>query len=162
MTRNKELTGRHILLMLFAFFGVMIVANTAFVVLAVKSFPGESQKKSYVQGLNYNDVLERRARQSALGWQVAIRALNSDNDMTAIDITIRSANEEPLSGLTIDGAIRRSVHDGADQPISFEETGPGGYRAEVTRLDAGIWDLTGTARDIGDGEFDFTARVTVP
>ena len=56
-----ELKGWHVLLILMAFFGVMFSVNGVFLYHAITSFPGEDVKKSYVQGLNYNDTLAVRA-----------------------------------------------------------------------------------------------------
>ena len=64
---RRGITGRHVLLMLVAFFGAILVANAIFITVALKSFPGESQKKSYVQGIRYKRNIDR-TRRSGSAW----------------------------------------------------------------------------------------------
>ena len=66
---GKELKGWHVLLIMLGFFGVMFAVNGVFLYHAITSFPGEDVKKSYVQGLNYNQTLSARASQADLGWR---------------------------------------------------------------------------------------------
>ncbi|MEO1305623.1 MAG: FixH family protein, partial [Pseudomonadota bacterium] len=66
---EKTLKGWHVLLIMLGFFGIMFAVNGVFLYHAITSFPGEDIKKSYVQGLNYNDTLAVRAAQAELGWQ---------------------------------------------------------------------------------------------
>jgi hypothetical protein len=47
--------------MLLTFFGVVIGVDVAFSVLAVRTFPGEDIRNSYVQGNHYNETLAERA-----------------------------------------------------------------------------------------------------
>ena len=65
---GRELKGWHVLLIMLAFFGVMFSGNGVFLFHAITSFPGEDVKKSYVQGLSFNDTLADRAAQAELGW----------------------------------------------------------------------------------------------
>ena len=66
--RGEGLRGVHVFAGIAAFFGVMILIQVVFVIQAVRTFPGEEVEKSYVQGLDYNATLERRAAQKKLGW----------------------------------------------------------------------------------------------
>ena len=69
--KQRELTGKHVLLMLVAFFGVIIVTNVIFINAAVTSFRGEDVKGSYRQGLEYNETLETRKSEGQLGWSAS-------------------------------------------------------------------------------------------
>ncbi len=157
MRQEKRLTGRHIVLMLIAFFGIMIIANTAFVIVAVKSFPGESQKKSYLQGLNYNETLTARAKQKSLGWRAEITRIEA----THLEVKLHDKNDAPVNGLTITGQLRRPSHDGSDQTLAFKEINPGVYATPTSALGVGTWDFTATAIGPGDEHFEFGARVNI-
>ena len=72
MARSFRLTGVHVLTAILAFFAVIIFVNAIFLTLALRSYPGEHEAKSYMQGLNYNERLAARERQAALGWTMEI------------------------------------------------------------------------------------------
>ena len=158
MNTQGKLTGRHVLLMLFAFFGVMVVANAAFVTFAVRSFPGESQKKSYMQGINYNETLAERTKQATLGWRAEITQLSAGS----VEIRVFDADDAPLTGLDIAGAIERPSHSSADQAFVCHERRPGVYVAEFALLDKGAWKIAAIAKGRDDARFEFSARVMIP
>lgn len=137
-----RLRGWHVLLAVIAFFGAITAVNAVMITLALKSFPGEEQKKSYLQGLNYNDVLEARANEAALGW----RAEMVDGDAlpageTRIRVRLVDSGGVPLRGLVLGGVIGRPATDRADRPVTFEEYRDGIYVADITGLEEGNWDL---------------------
>lgn len=156
MVDQKKLTGRHVLLMLIGFFGVMLIANVAFVTVAVRSFPGESQKKSYLQGLHYNQTLAERAVQKALGWRAEITRV--ENDLIEVRLF---AGGNALTDLTVTGELRRPASAGSDHALAFHEISPGVYRATPALLTSGAWDIEGLAKNARGQEFDFRARVIV-
>ena len=59
----NKLTGRGVLLILAGFFGVIILTNAIFITAAVRTFRGEDEAKPYLQGVEYNRTLVRRAEQ---------------------------------------------------------------------------------------------------
>ena len=159
---GRPITGRHVLFMLVAFFGIIITTNVIFISLAVKSFPGESQKKSYVQGLQYNETLKARADQARLGWQVQVTQVEREESGVSIELRFVRDQNTPLDGLNIEGTLRRPIHDREDQALTFFSIGNGAYRATATSAAAGRWDLKAFAVDTQDQRFDFNARVVVP
>ncbi len=161
MNNARTLTGRHVLLALIAFFGVIIVANTIFITLAVKSFPGESEKKSYMQGLRYNDVLAERATQSALGWNAAVTRIKLAETGGFVEISMLDGNGDELLHLNIEGALKRPAHDGEDSDLAFEELGGGAYRARTMVLTAGAWDLEARATNAAGEQFDISSRIII-
>ena len=64
----KRVTGWHVLAVILVFFGVIITVNVIFIIQATRTFRGEDEPRSYVQGLDYNSTLAARAEQAALGW----------------------------------------------------------------------------------------------
>ncbi len=162
MAEARVITGRHVLLALLAFFGVIIVANTIFITLALRSFPGEAEKKSYMQGLRYNEVIAERAQQEALGWRAEVTRVDRNEDIGVIEIRFEDAVERPLRTLSVAGVLQRPAHNGEDVAVNFEALGSGAYRAHIEGLSPGAWDLSARAEKEGGAYFDVEARLIVP
>jgi len=159
---RRGITGRHVLLMLVAFFAVIIAANAIFITVALKSFPGESQKKSYLQGIHYNDRLAERIVQDRLGWQAQITSVERNGDGAFIEMHLSDARNDPLRVLVSDAELRRPVHHHEDKQLSFRALGDGVYRSDIEALASGVWDLTAVAKNARDERFDIRARIIVP
>lgn len=61
----KPLTGRKVLMILVAAFGIIIAVNMTLLYNAIKTFPGLEVKNSYVASQTFDD---RAISQRALGW----------------------------------------------------------------------------------------------
>ena len=133
---GRELKGWHVLLIMLGFFGVMFAVNGVFLYHAITSFPGEDVKKSYVQGLNYNDTLSARAAQAELGWTA--EAGLQDGELV---FRLRDAEGAPLSNYAVIGEIRRTATRGADQAIIYNARANGEYFADAGALAPGQWSL---------------------
>lgn len=138
--------GWHVLVGMIVFFSIIIAVNTVFITLAMKSFPGEDQRRSYVQGLEYNDVIANRRAQAALGWSAAV---NLVDDRVMIRIT--DAEDAPVMGLALSGRLRHPANLDFDRELSFTEVRAGVYAAPVVDLPDGVWTLTAQAE--GDTPF---------
>ena len=152
----KGLKGRHVLFIILGFFGVIIAVNMVFLTFALRTFPGESMTKSYLQGLNYNEVLAERAAQAALGWSAQIVRAGLDG---VIEARLVDADGAPLQGLSVSGELRRIVHDRDDRALAFISMGEGRYRAEAGPLEAGAWVLAARAENAAGETFEFGARI---
>lgn len=162
IAQNKQfrLTGWHVLVMIVLFFVIIASVNAVMITLAVKSFPGEQQKKSYMQGLEYNEVLAAREEQAALGWRVTML---DGEELPAGDTVVRLRVADraglPVRGLVLTGMIGRPATDREDREISFVESGDGIYTASVTGLTQGIWDLQATSTDNAGTELTMEKRL---
>ncbi len=161
MARTAKITGKHVLLALLAFFGVIIVANAIFITLAVRSFPGESEEKPYIQGLNYNKVLADRAEQAALGWRAEVVRAERTGDGAIIGLRLYDAADQPLLRLRIEGVLKRPAYKGEDTAITFNLTSEGVYQASVSPLSPGVWDLSAEAANEKGERFDVAARMMI-
>lgn len=135
-----ELKGWHVLAAMLGFFSIVIGMNAVFITMAVKTFPGEVAAKSYVQGLRYNETLEDRARQAALGW-TAQAALIETAHGPAFSLELKDRDGRPLEGLALSGGLRRPATDEQDVTLAFERLGEGRYVAAAPGLPAGAWRL---------------------
>lgn len=152
--RRGELRGIHVLVMLLVFFGAVIAVDVGFSILAVRSFPGEDEENSYAQGLHFNETLASERAQRALGWTAAA-SLGPAPGGSAVDLRIQDRNGAPLNGLSIESTLRRPTDQQMDRPLSFQDLGDGRYRAQVSALHAGQWQLRARARDRAGREIDF-------
>lgn len=158
METEFRLTGRHVFAMLAGFFLCIFTANAIFLNFALKTFPGEQEEKSYLQGLNYNDRLALRAQQAALGWRVAIKQAALTGDQLQVRIAITDEYGAVMPDLDVSGLISRPANAAQDYAVVFRHMGDGEYEA-FSPAAAGIWDLDGKAVNSRDEEFDFSSRL---
>lgn len=153
-----RLTGWHVLAMLIGFFVVVFAVNTIFIVQAVSTFPGEDTKKSYLQGLHYNDTLKRREAERALGWQAEAALLDEAGGRATLRVKLTGKDNAPLEGATLTGVLRRPVTDTQDVKLAFIVQAPGVYEARIDSLPDGSWDMRVTAARDGQS-LEITKRL---
>jgi len=159
MATPFRLKGWHVLAMLLGFFALIASVNAIFITLAMQSFPGEEEKKSYVQGLQYNDRLEERNAQAELGWTVELTEVLLVDGLATIDLTFKNAAGTSISGLDVSGRIAHPVRDDYDQQLDFLPMGEGVYRAQVSGLNSGLWKLKAQARNDMDEIFNLETKL---
>lgn len=115
----RPLTGFHVLLWLFGFFGLMIVANAFFVYYAVSSHRGEDVPRSYRQGMEYNQVLADRSTQAAINWSAKLDRDADDN----VRLTVLNSQGYPVSDLQFEAKIRHPADRNRDQAVTIKVTG---------------------------------------
>ncbi|MFC6199680.1 FixH family protein [Ponticaulis profundi] len=145
MTKTGKLNGWHVLIILGVFFGIMIAVNVVFTVFAVKTFPGEQVPKSYVQGLHYNDALQDKARQAALGWSTEVGLVAQSADTPRLLTNWYDADGTPIVNLDVSAMITRPASEDGQRQIDLIPDVPGHYRVDLPQLDAGIWRIEVTA-----------------
>jgi nitrogen fixation protein FixH len=151
--KQKELTGRHVLIMLVTFFGILIAVNVYFTVMAVSSFRGEDVKGSYRQGLEYNQTIAAREQQKALGWTVKANLLSDIQSDKTLIVQFKDSNDISINGLTIEGALRHPTDLQQDKAVTFEPKNDGRYEIDLSGLN-GQWQLRATATN-GEDTFLF-------
>jgi nitrogen fixation protein FixH len=134
----RSVTGRHVLIGLFIFFGIMFVANGFLVYYAVSTFSGGDRPNPYRSGLNYNETIAEAEKQAALGWLV-----QTDYDGSAGRLTLRltDSTKAPVTGLKLSGTVSRPAASHEDQTLTFREWQEGVYVSDLP-LDPGSWILT--------------------
>ncbi|WP_019960886.1 FixH family protein [Woodsholea maritima] len=138
----KEVKGYHVLIVIMCFFGVTIAVNATFVTLALKTFSGEDVERSYLQGVDYNDVLARRRAQAELGWRAEFEVSGSE-----ILIAVQDREGHPVEGLMLQGRLRHPTNSHHDQALSFQPAGQGLYSAAFDPSLVGSWRLVAHSAD---------------
>lgn len=141
--RRKEITGRHVLIGLGAFFGAMLIANAIFVYFALSTFQGLDNPNAYEDGLNYNKRIAAAEEQAALGWSHEVSADSAGLIVIAITDEAGSA----VTGLSVNGEIGRPVGADGRDPLAFREDAAGIYKARLRAPDPGSWIISANAAD---------------
>ena len=134
--------GWHVLVAFVLFFGADFAVNTAFMVSAYRTFPGETSVTPYEDGIAYNSALAQQRAQAALGWRMTV-GLDAP---TRIRVEAFDRAGAPLSGLHLTGRLQRPATETGSKVVTFDEHAPGVYTAYTIPL-AGAWDLDVTAHD---------------
>lgn len=145
------LSGRHVLIAMVAFFGVIFAVNGVLLWQAVATHSGLVASEPYRKGLGYNRRIEADERQQSLGWTTLATVERSHG----VSITLLDRLGEPVTGLQLVGTIGRPSTGHRDLALRFFEQAPGRYVAPVSGLDAGAWLLSVGAHAAGnerDGE----------
>lgn len=136
---TRQFTGRHMLVIMLAFFGVIIVVNLIMATFATRTFGGVIVDNSYVASQKYNDWLAEARAQRAAGWSGEL-TLDADRR----PLLVASLDGGSLAGAQVSAIARHPVGREANITLRFDEVSPGVYRADAP-LPAGRWNLHITA-----------------
>lgn len=130
---QREFTGRHMLFLMLAFFGVVIVVNATLAVMANSSWTGMVVKNSYVASQEFNERVAEGRAQAALGWK---GRLTIGDGKLAYRLTDAGGSPVRVDGVTV--LLRRPTDTDQDQELSLAPQADGGFAADVA-LGDGIW-----------------------
>ena len=153
-----RLTGWHVLAMFGGLFSIMLAVNILFVVLALKTFSGETDH-AYINGLKFNETLAANARQAELGWTMSLGLERPTGGGAILEARLTDRNNQALRGALISGTIGRTTDANEDQALRFTETAPGIYRAVIHQIRPGRWKFSASAKL--DGAPQFSTETTL-
>lgn len=151
----NPLTGWHVLGLIVLFFAVTIGVNVTFITFAVQTHPGEDVPRSYVQGINYNDTLERRRVQDEMGWQARFNTVDGD-----LLIEVRDGRDGMVTGLLLEGLLVHQADTSQDVALAFVEQRSGLYVAALPDVENGQWRVR--AHNAGDIPFELEHDLWLP
>ncbi len=160
MSAPFRLTGWHVLAALLGFFGITFVVNGIFVVMALRSAPGEDATKAYTRGVDYNRVLAARAAQAEAGWIAELTTERGDGARASIEIALRDRGDAPVVGLNLRGSAKHPADASRDASLTFREVQRGVYVVR-TDLPPGRWRLEVEALE-SDPPFALSSDVWLP
>jgi nitrogen fixation protein FixH len=137
------LTGRSVLAMFLAFFGIVFAVNAYFVASAISTYTGVVAQEPYRKGLAYNLRIEADERQALLGWTANLTAERAG----AARLALLNRNGAPVAGLIVTAIVSRPSTDHFDGKLTFTETEPGHYETTPIALDGGSWIVALSARE---------------
>lgn len=150
----ERIEGRHVLLALLGFFGIMFLVNGVFLYYAVGTFNGFETREAYKTGLTYNARIASDSAQTARGWQPVARYESAGRQLV---VEVRNAQGHLVAGLTVSGEIRRPVTDRQDRPVKLQEVAPGRYAVPVA-LNAGQWVFSAQMAEAGSSAIAYRLK----
>jgi nitrogen fixation protein FixH len=156
---SKPLTGRKVLAMLLAFFGVVFGVNFLMMKLAIDTLPGTEVDSAYSASLAYEQEIAAAHDQNARDWKVDAHVQRGADGAATLQVEARDASGRPVSGLKFEGRFERPTDRRADQQVALAERGIGIYRGSAPLIAAGQWDLVLEAVSAGQRMFLSKNRV---
>lgn len=154
MQAPRTFTGRHMTIILVAFFGVVIAVNLVMARAAIGTFGGTVVDNSYVASQNYNDWLAQGRAQRALGWNAAL-ARGPDGHLL---VTLTSGDAAMADASAVTATARPPLGRAEVRALRFTALGEGRYRS-VEPLGAGRQDIKLTVvRGTDSALFDSEVR----
>ena len=131
----NQVTGRHVLIWMVMFFGVIIAVNLTLAYFATGTWTGLVVENSYVASQHFNEDLERAEKQKALGWQHEF-SLNGQQIM----FTLKDKNGRlvPLDSVKIHAG--HPAAEFSDRIIDLNKVVGGNYQAS-NDLPPGEWNI---------------------
>jgi nitrogen fixation protein FixH len=148
------LTGRRVLLMLLAFFGVMLLVNFIMATYAVKTFSGLDSDNPYDSGLAYNKEVAAARAQAALGWTVDLTR-TPDGAATQLTATVKDKLGQPVAGLDATLHFYYPSTRKLDREVVASPIADGVYAGAAT-LPRGRWEVELDLKR--DGQRQFRSR----
>jgi len=137
----RPLTGRKVLFMLVAFFGVVIGVNMIMMKLAIQTLPGTEVDSAYSASLAYESEITAAHDQNARNWKVDAHIRRVSGGGATVQVEARDKDGTPVSGLKFQGRFERPTDRRADRAVALAEAGLGIYRGNADGIASGQWDL---------------------
>lgn len=122
--RAREFTGRHMLAIMLAFFGVIVAVNLTMATLARTSWSGLVVQNTYVASQAFNGKAEEGRAQAALGWTPAFAVEDG-----VLRFSLADAEGRPVRLEGGIAALRRPVGDADDVEVALVAAAGGGLKA---------------------------------
>jgi nitrogen fixation protein FixH len=133
---DRPITGRHVLIALIAFFGIVFGVNGLMMWKAIGTFDGLETADSYRAARAFNSTIHQAERQAALGWTLKAQA-----SPQSIVLALTDKAGAPIDGLSITAVLWRPTHDGEDKALTFKPIGRGLYEAHLAAPVQGRWEI---------------------
>lgn len=131
---TRRFTGRHMTMIIVAFFAVVIAVNVTMAIAASRTFGGKVVDNSYVASQRFNVWLAEGRAQARLGW-VGRLGLDPGRRVTLV----LEHDGMPLDGASVTAVARHPLGRAPDLQLAFAEIG-GSYMS-TSALPPGRWQL---------------------
>ena len=145
-------TGRHMLFVMFAFFGTIIAVNITMAVFSATSWTGLVVTNSYVASQEFETKRLAHLQQQAAGWEPSFVFAGG-----VATLTIRDGAGAPVDLGKVTVKLNRPVGGHDDQQLELTR-GPDGSYAVAATLGTGVWDAWVEAPETALGPFELHER----
>jgi nitrogen fixation protein FixH len=156
----RALTGRKVLFILVAFFGVIASVNGVMIYAALSTFRGEEVAHAYDRGLAYNREIAKARDQAARGWNVEGLLSRLPSGGAHVSIRAKDASGADVCGAAFTATLAAPADKKMDVSVDLAETAPGHYEG-VAQVEAGARDLVLVAQREGREMFRSKNRIHV-
>ncbi|UVC15117.1 FixH family protein [Mesorhizobium onobrychidis] len=131
--RPHEFTGRHMLLIILSFFGVIVGVNLTLATLATTSWTGLIVENTYVASQQFNRKAEEGRAQAALGWTGKLTIAWGE-----VRYSLSDAAGKPLELHGVRVLFRHPAYEAEDKAVSLALASGQEFAAQHTPRD-GVW-----------------------
>ncbi len=131
--KSREFTGRHMLVVILAFFGVVVAVNLTMATLASTSWTGLVVENTYVASQQFNKKAEEGRAQAALGWTGKLTIASGEVRYTLADAT---GKHVPLYGVKV--LFRHPAYEQEDKAVTLALAADQEFAAHHVPKD-GVW-----------------------
>lgn len=142
-----QLTGAHFLLILLGVFAIVLGANVALTVFAIRSSPGGPLANAYDASQTYNARIEKMRLQNKTGWHAQI-SVDKAGDGSFVRLRLADASGAVITGADVTARLEHPATTRLDRPLTFAFRS-GQYEADVSDLGSGAWTLVLEAQSQG-------------
>jgi nitrogen fixation protein FixH len=153
--KSSEFTGKHMLFLMIAFFGVVIAVNLTLATLARTSWTGLVVENSYVASQEFNERTAETKAQAALGWTGMLTL-----DGQGIGYRLVDRAGQPVAVETVTITLRRPAYAGEDRTLTLTRARDGAFALGGPVRD-GLWIVEIDAAIAGKPPFREARRVVV-
>jgi nitrogen fixation protein FixH len=139
-TTGFRLTGRMVLLILLAFFGVVVSVNVFMAYVAINTFSGLQSQRPYETGIGFNRTLKSAGVQEEQHWQVTTHYERMADGRVSLKLSLRDKNGQPVDGTVTKVSLLSPVNAMRDVVFDLTSQGAGDFTGMAV-ADAGQWDL---------------------
>ena len=151
---NKPLNGWWVFAAFFLFFAVIVLVNSVFITMALRSHSGVVTEDAYRKGLTYNETLQQARNQPAMSSAFHFK----DN---IVYWSLSGKDNQPIENADITAKFQRPVKDGDDFSARLHPSGNGVYSSEVEFPVKGSWKVILSAK-WDDKTYQTTQELIVP
>lgn len=152
--QERKFTGTHMVLIMVAFFGVIISVNVFMAIQASSTWTGLVVKNSYVASQKFNTELKAANAQRAAGYNSQVSYAGK-----VLQITMHGRTGQLLALSDAKVEIGRPAFEQADKTYQLAGSGQGAYMLDV-ELAPGVWAITVTGR-VGQDDYRRDLRLLV-
>lgn len=131
--RKREFTGRHMLAIMIAFFGVIITVNLTMAYFARSSWTGFVVENRYVASSQFNDKVAESRAQAALGWKPEIAIADGEVRYRLVDSAGKAVAVRQVTA-----NFRRPAYASDDREAALTSQ-PDGWLSTAMELGDGAW-----------------------
>ena len=131
--RNRELTGRHVLIIMVSFFSVVIAVNLTMAFLARSSWTGFVVENIYVASQHFNEKAAEGRAQAALGWKSELGIAGGK-----VSYRLTDKVDNVVAAKRATASFRRPAYASEDQEVALVAQ-PDGSLAAPVELRDGMW-----------------------